>query len=181
MMYTETFKARMVQKLAGPQGPSASELSREVGVPQSTLSRWLRQTGRVGGQGRRAIQQHPPGSAMTPRRRPQDWTAEEKLEAVLEAASLSDEELGAFLRRKGLHEAQLKEWRRVVLAGLEKGSGRSSKRSSEAKRIRELERELNRKEKALAEAAALLMLQKKARALWGEEDDDTPPKNGRKS
>jgi len=179
MMYTETFKARMVQKLAGPQGPSAGDLSREVGVPQSTLSRWLRQAGRVGGQGKRATQ-HPPGSTMTARR-PQDWTAEEKLEAVLEAASLSDDELGVFLRRRGLHEAQLKEWRRAVLAGLEKGSGRSSKRSPEAKRIRELERELNRKEKALAEAAALLMLQKKARALWGEEDDDTPPKNGRRS
>ncbi len=51
--------------------------------------------------------------------------------------------------------------------------------SPEKRRIRELERELGRKEKALAEAAALLVLQKKARALWGDEDDDTPPRRGR--
>jgi transposase len=113
-------------------------------------------------------------------RRPQDWTAEEKLEAVLEAAALTEEELGAFLRRKGLHEAQLVEWRKAILAGLEKRPG-GSKRSFETKRIRELERELRRKEKALAEAAALLVLQKKVQALWGDEDGDTPPKKGRKS
>jgi hypothetical protein len=53
-------------------------------------------------------------------KRPQDWTAEEKLNAVIEAATVPEEELGAFLRRKGLHEAQLKEWRQIVLSGLEK-------------------------------------------------------------
>lgn len=179
MMYSERFKERMVQKLADPQGPSAGELSREVGVPQSTLSRWLRKAGANGGQ--RRGPDHPlPGRTVTARR-PQDWTADEKLEVVLEAQSLSEEELGAFLRRRGLHEAQLEAWREAVLAGLKETPRRSSKRSDEAKRIRALERELARKEKALAEAAALLVLQKKARALWGEEDDDTPRKKGRKS
>jgi len=115
---------------------------------------------------------------MTPKR-PQDWTAEEKLSAVIEAAALSDEELGAFLRRKGIHGAQLKEWRQIVLSGLEKRPPRLSKKSTaEARRIRELERELARKEKALAEAAALLVLKKKAQAIWGDGDDDTAGKNG---
>jgi len=179
MKYSEKFKARMVQKLADPRGPNPSELSREVGVHPSTLSRWLEQAGRGNGNGM-GVDHHGSGVAMTARR-PQDWTAEEKLEAVVEAGRLSEGELGAFLRRKGLHEAQLKEWRKAVLAGLEKGPGRGSKRSGEAKRIRELERELGRKEKALAEAAALLVLQKKVRALWGEEDESTPPKNGSRS
>jgi len=115
-------------------------------------------------------------------KRPQDWTAEEKLQAVIEAAGLSEEELGEFLRRQGLHGAQLQQWRDGVLAGLEQSSKRGSRKSSpEARRVRELERELDRKEKALAEAAALLVLKKKVRKIWGDEADDTSPKSGSSS
>ncbi len=112
-------------------------------------------------------------------KRPQDWTAEEKLQAVIEAVGLPEAELGEFLRRQGLHEAQLQQWRDGVLAGLEQHPKRGSKKSSpEARRVRELERELARKDKALAEAAALLILKKKAQAIWGDEADDTSPKSG---
>ena len=114
-------------------------------------------------------------------RRPQDWTAEEKLEVLIEAASLPAEELGAFLRRKGLHEAHLKEWRQTVLCGLQKRPTRTKKTTAEARRIKELERELHRKEKALAEAAALLVLKKKAQATWGGGDEATAKKNGSES
>ena len=177
MPYSKGFKASMVQKLATPGGPSAGQLAQEVGVPQSTLSRWLRQAGRFGG-GNGAIPPDPPRRPMAAKR-PQDWTAEEKLQAVIEAAGLPEAELGEFLRRQGLHEAQLQQWRDGVLAGLEQHPKRGSKKSSpEARRVRELERELARKEKALAEAAALLILKKKAQAIWGDEADDTSSKNG---
>ena len=106
-------------------------------------------------------------------KRPQDWSAQEKLAAVMEAASLSDEELGAFLRSRGLHEAQLQQWRELMLAGLEPAAVQRGKQASEGKRVRELEKELRRKDKALAETAALLVLKKKAQAIWGDEDDDT--------
>lgn len=177
MKYTDTFKSRMVQKLAMPLGPSAGELSVEVGVPQPTLSRWLREAGRVSGEDVVALISHTrsPMSA----KRPQDWTAEEKLALVIEAAAVSDEDLGGFLRRKGLHEAQLNEWRRQVLASLGKSPARSSKRTGEARRVKELETELHRKDKALAETAALLVLEKKVQAIWGDEDDTTAKKNGR--
>lgn len=115
-------------------------------------------------------------------KRPKDWSAQEKLQVVIEAAGVPEEELGAFLRRKGLHEAQLEEWRQSVLGSLEKTPGRpGKKRTAEARRVRELERELARKDKALAEAAALLVLKKKARAIWGGEDESTEKKNGSKS
>lgn len=178
-MYTAAFKSQMVQKLTRPGGPRASELSREVGVHTTTLLRWVREAVRRGGSD--ALNPERGATRAMPARRPQDWTAQEKLEAVIEAAQLGEEELGAFLRRKGLHEAHLAEWRRRVLAGLERPALRSPKASGEARRIQELERELGRKEKALAEAAALLVLQKKVRALWGDEDDGTAPKNGRRS
>lgn len=105
-------------------------------------------------------------------RRPADWKPEEKLRVVLDAQGLEGEALGELLRCEGLHEADLVEWRRVVLAAL----GPTSKvqaGSGEAKRVRELERELLRKDKALAETAALLVLKKKVHDYWGDEDDIT--------
>lgn len=169
----------MVQRLAAPDGPSATALAQEVGVPQPTLSRWLRQAGILS-----CTAPHPTPSTrrdMTARRA-QDWSPEEKLAALIEAAPLSDEELGAFLRRRGLHAAQLSEWRQQVLEGLGTAPQKGRKGgSAEARRVRELERELHRKDKALAETAALLALKKKARAIWGDADDDTTGHSGRRS
>jgi len=177
MKYSDEFKATMVRKLAAPSGPSATRLAAEVGVHQATLSRWLREAGRVNGS---AIVRFPP-QARSPMcaKRPQEWTAEEKLAVVIAAAGVPDEERGAFLRRQGLHEAQLDEWRQQVLAGLGNRPARSARPAAEARRIKDLEKELRRKDKALAEAAALLVLQKKVRAIWGDGDDDTAPKNER--
>lgn len=165
--YPEEFKLKMVEKLAHPGGPSAQALAQETGVSQTTLSRWLRQAGRVHGMGKKKS------------KRPGDWTAPEKLQVVLEAEGLSDEELGAFLRRKGLHQAHLERWRAAMHSALEGPSKKRSGRSKEVRKIRELEKELRRKEKALAEASALLLLKKKAQALWGDEDDDTASRSGK--
>jgi transposase-like protein len=115
-------------------------------------------------------------------KRPQDWTAEQKYQVVLDAAGLSEEELGAFLRRKGLHQVQLEQWRSRATEGAMEALSRkhsSRKNTAEARRIRNLERELRRKEKALAETAALLVLKKKAAAIWGDGDDFTGPRTER--
>ena len=112
---------------------------------------------------------------------PNDWSAEEKLKAVLEASSLSDEQFGAFLRKKGIHETHLEQWRIQMLGGLGKGraNGKPSRRNADIKRIRGLEKELCRKDKALAETAALLVLKKKVQEIWGDEDGSTAKRNGR--
>jgi transposase-like protein len=111
----------------------------------------------------------------TPPKRTQAWTPEEKLAIVLEASSLSEGELGEFLRRKGLHASMLDEWHQQAIAGL-RGTPQMSKVHTESKVVRDLKRELERKDKALAETAALLVLKKKAQEIWGDEDDDTDPK-----
>lgn len=170
MQYTASFRSSMVRKMTGPGAPSATTLGRETGVPQQTLSRWLREAGSVGGM-------VPGESKEPPARRPQDWPLEDILEAVLESSRLSGEELGAFLRRKGIHQAHLDEWRTRLAAGLKGGSSKPKGRSKDARRVQELERELRRKEKALAEAAALLVLQKKVREIWGDGDESTPPRS----
>jgi hypothetical protein len=160
----------MIRRMTGPGAKTATALASETGIPQQTLSRWLREAGSVGGV-------TADESKERPSRRPQDWPLEEILEAVLEASRLSGEDLGAFLRRRGLHEAHLDEWRARLTAGLKASASRSKEHSADARRVRELEAELRRKEKALAEAAALLVLQKKVRAIWGDGDASTPPRS----
>ena len=175
MLYTETFKARMVRRMLGPRGVSAHALSEEVGVSQPTLSRWLRETSTFRAMAKKDQNQGPPPDEGAAARRPQDWTAAERLRAVVESFAHDGDELGEYLRRKGLHREQLELWRRDAQTALETPR-RQRRPAAETKRIKELERELRHKEKALAEAAALLVLRKKLQALWGDEDDDTDGK-----
>lgn len=163
----------MVQKMLAPNPMSANALAARTGVPQSTLSRWLREATTLEGMPTDRRKDKPTPTA----RPPHEWTAEEKLAVVLEAAAVPETELGVLLRRKGIHEAQLREWRQQAVAGLQGAGKRSKTAAADARRLRQLERELARKEKALAEAAALLVLKKKAQAIWGDEDDDTDPKS----
>jgi transposase len=181
-VYKQRFRAEMVKKLMAPDAPTHGELARKTGIPQSTLSRWVRQATTLDEVA--AKKSKAPGrkrkreggrSGAGATRRLRERTAEEKLQIVLEAAKLSDAELGSFLREKGVFEIELLEWREMALAGLNREPGVRSATPAEVKRARELERELRRKDKALAEAAALIVLKKKVQALWGDEDDDTDP------
>lgn len=178
-VYTEGFRKRLVERLAAPHAPTARVIANETGVSEATLSRWKSEAATVVPEmARRDKEKSKPNSVP----RPQDLTAEEKVALVLEAAAVPDAELGAFLRRRGVHEAQLVAWRQQVtelaVAGLRGPNRRDRKAASAAsRRVRDLERELARKEKALAEAAALLVLKKKVQAIWGDEDDDTGPRN----
>ena len=176
MQYTDTFKARMVRRMLGPNGVSAHALEKEVGVSQPTLSRWLRETATFQAMEKK-YRKSVPVPAVEPGKRPQDWTPAEKLRAVAETLDLDGEALGEYLRRHGIHREQLEQWRGSAKEGLERpGSKQRSK--GETKRIKELERELRKKEKALAETAALLVLRKKVNALWGDGDDDTDERSG---
>lgn len=170
--YSEAFKQKVVQRMLMPNGPSASKLSQEMGLNQPTVSRWLREATTLGAVSKRS--KRPVNKSPSAPKRPEDRTADEKLRLVLEAGVLSEAALGEFLRRHGLHEADLAAWREAALAGLAGGQN-TPPRSGNSKRVRELEKELRRKDKALAETAALLVLQKKVRAIWGDGDDDTKP------
>lgn len=179
MPYSEKFKLRMIQRLSGPDAPSAMTLSREVGVPQPTLSLWLRRARRLP-----SMKQQPHDGAQPGEpRSPKSWSAEEKYRVVVEAATIADSELGEFLRKRGLHSAELEEWRRVAAEGAKAALTHGKKPVREQpkidpRRVRELERELLRKDKALAELAALVALKKKLELLWGDEDESTPRRSG---
>lgn len=168
--YSDVFRSRMVERMVGPEAVSANALALEVGVSQNSLSRWLREARSLQG-----MSDKPKGSKRSKKK----WSGAEKLRIVMEASALTGSELGALLRREGVHEAELQEWRAAAEAALQEASRGKAKPSNEVKRIKELERELDRKEKALAEAAALLVLKKKVQEIWGDEDDTTDGRSGR--
>ena len=133
MPYSDLFKNAMIQKMTGPGAISASALSKLVDVPQVTLSKWLRMAGV--GSSYNFPNNAKDYSTMTQTkgpRRPNDWSAEEKLQVVLEAAMLDDDQLGEFLRKKGLHKTHLEQWRLQMLGGLQNGFSKKKTRQNKA-------------------------------------------------
>lgn len=157
-------KASVLKRMMAPQSRSVAELSRETGITETTLYTW-RNTARKGG----AVM---PGGG---RNKAEAWDSASKFAVVLESASLNEAELAEYCRGKGLFIEQVRAWRVACeQANAERevqtaDHARSLK--AERQRIKELEQELRRKEKALAEAAALLLLAKKYRALPAADED----------
>lgn len=147
--YSIAFKKKLVERLVGTKAVSACRLARETGVSQEALSRWLRDARKV-----------PP----MPKRTERTWSLEQKVAILAAGAKLEGDELIAYLRREGVEFAQFESWRLALAEG-----GTPAKAAT--RRIRALERELARKDKALAEAAALLVLKKKVAAIYAEDED----------
>ncbi|MGH8601253.1 MAG: IS3 family transposase [Gammaproteobacteria bacterium] len=157
--YSPERKAALLKKLLPPLNLSVAELARQEGISEMTLYAWRKQA-KAGGA---AV----PGD----KKLPDDWPAEAKFAVVLETATLSEIELSEYCRSKGLYPKQVNAWREACIQGQQtaqatKQSDREQARADK-KRIRELERELRRKDKALAEAAAILVLRKKPQCLLG--------------
>lgn len=156
MLYAENFKKAMVQKLLLPGGPSVLTLSRETGVSEQSLYNWK--------------SKYQNGGSAAAQRSPRQWTNEEKYEALLEAAKLTGEDLGKWLREKGLRSEHIEIWQQEMKKNLSQQKKNEEIRQLK-KRNKELERELRRKDKALAEMSALVVLKKKVDALWGDEEN----------
>ncbi|WP_235811759.1 IS3 family transposase, partial [Pseudomonas syringae] len=158
--YSPERKAALLKMLLPPLNLSMAEVSRREGVSEMSLSNWRKQVGSEGN----AV---PDNTSST-----QNWTAEIKFAVVLEAAGLSEIELGEYCRRKGLYPEQISAWRQAFISGqkTEKAQQKDDREQArkDKKRIQELERELRRKDKALAETAALLVLRKKPQRLLGD-------------
>jgi hypothetical protein len=152
--FSLAYKQKTVERLTGANAITAHQLGRDTGIPQVTLSRWLREA--------RSLPH-----VATKKRPLKTWSIEEKVRVLAAASNLTGVELAAMLEREGVHLTELEQWK----ASLDDGADASRAAS---KRIRVLEKELARKDKALAEAAALLILKKKVDQFWEDEGDDTP-------
>ena len=160
MKYSKALKAKVVSRLMSPGHGSMSELSEEFNVTVATLYNWRKEVLRS-------------GVAVPEEGAAEHWSAAAKFAVVLETAALPEAELSSYCRSKGLFVEQVKGWREQCESAFDPPAGGSKADSASAadrKRIRSLERELRRKESALAETAALLVLRKKAAAIWGKEE-----------
>ncbi len=142
----------MVQRLTGRNAVSAAQLCRETDVRQQNLSRWLTEA--------RSLP-----LVATDKSTIREWTVEQKARVLADASTLNGGELTAHLEREGIKLAEFEQWHRALEEG-----GRAS--TATTRRIRKLERELARKEKALAEVAALLVLKKTIESVYHDEDED---------
>jgi transposase len=167
--YTTTVKARMVARLTGPNAVTATALSKETGISQATLSRWRQAAAKIPTMPSKRAPKAKPDVRSTAAKAPaRRRSGADKLDLVIRAEGLERDDLGSLLRGEGVHLAELEQWRKVAREAL--GEGR---RQAPSKELRQLRAELARKEKALAETAALIVLKKKVAAIWGDEDDDT--------
>ena len=155
MLYAENFKKTMVQKLLLPGGPSVLSLSRETGVSEQSLYNW------------KAKYQN--GGSGESQKSPRQWSNEDKYDALLEAAKLTGEALGKWLRENGLRSEHIEIWQQEMKKNLNPRKKDDEIRELK-KKNKELERELHRKDKALAEMSALVVLKKKVELLWGDEE-----------
>ncbi len=147
-----------------PNAMPVRSLSKETGVSDVTLYKWRKEFRDKGF----AV----PGDDS----RPDSWSAQDKLAVVIETAALNESELAKYCREKGLYAEQVTGWREAALKGYERDEQlqqqQASSRKEDRREIKKLKSEARRKDKALAETAALLVLSKKSQAIWGDPEDD---------
>lgn len=158
--YSPELKEQMVRKMMPPNSQSVASIHRETGISTPSLYAWKHQFQKQG--------------YVVPAKttHPDGWDSKAKLAAVIETALMNEAERSTYCRERGLYVEQLDAWK-VAFEQVD-GAGTAispALLAAERKKTRVLEKELHRKEKALAEAAALLTLSKKARAIWGTDED----------
>ena len=154
--YGQTFKDRAVARLLPPESAAVELVASEVGIGAGTLQRW-----------REDAQSRPA--------RGRAWTAGARFEAVVATAAMPEASKSAWCREHGMYPAELDKWRSSATAALaEPEEARASPQATrqDRKRIKELERDLLRKDRALAETAALLVLSKKVAVIFHKGGDE---------
>ena len=170
-VYPRDQKERVLRKLLelgdggdAPEG-AITKLSNAEGIPPNTLYTWNASLKRTGAVGKFSASGNP---SVT-------LSSKAKYEIVLRTESMTELEFGTYLREQGILAEDLERWKvacqeandRSSIAAKEYRANLAAQRA----KVIVLERELARKEKALAETAALLVLRGKAQALWGDRGD----------
>jgi len=167
--YSQELRDDLITRMLAPHNESVSALARETQIPKDTLYGW-----RAAALGRVTPIPSSDTTCGTV------LSSDEKFTIVLEAAALNAHELGEYCRRKGLFTEQVQAWRTRCAAANATGPSRGEQdhNRAQARELRQVRGELQRKDKALAEAAALLLLQKKVQGLW---DGDAAPSSSSRS
>ena len=155
--YTESFRQQALEKVFTRGSNSIRVVAEDLNMSLGTLRNWMK-----------ADRDSSRATAGLQSKRPQDWSLADRLQILMESHGLDEEALNALCRKKGIFRHHLEQWQAAFTVD---GAVDNRSQLRELKDTNKaLKRELNRKEKALAEAAALLVLQKKYQALWEEKD-----------
>ena len=171
--FNQSFKIQAVEKAFSRSGDTTlKEVADSLGVGHSTLNRWMVQS--RSNEFESMIATKSPILRLMPKeKRPQDWNLEDKLKLIVACAPLDDEAVNALCREQGIYPHHIKQWTQDFVGG----SRAKAVAPSETKKLKHenkvLKKELHRKDRALAETAALLVLQKKVQAIWGSSEDDS--------
>ena len=165
--YSKEFKIEAVRKaLLRSKGLSIASVGRLIGVKIPTLHGWVKEMANTS-------RKETPTSGGGIQKSPYMWTSAEKFEAIMGAAKLSSEDLGEYCRKQGIFPHHLEAWKVEFIESQDKSRGLNGKEVKDLKNeVKSLTAELRRKESALAETAALLVLKKKAHCLWGNSEED---------
>ena len=164
MNYSKEYKDSILRRILPPNNESINKIAKEEGLSEQTIRNWRDKARKEG--------YAAPGTGALP----DDWSTQDKFLIVVETASLNENELAEYARKKGLYVEQIKAWKDACMnanGGIAKEAARLNRELKESqKEKKKLELELRRKDKALAEAAALLVLSKKANAIWGDSEGE---------
>lgn len=159
--FAKDFKVSLVSKVLSTPSRSVRSIAAEANVGKSTLHKWV-----YAAKNQHGIKAN---NLAVDVKRPCDWLAAQRLQAVIESAPLDGEALNRYCRGQGIYKHQLTQWKQTFMSDKE-STQLSKQQLNELKVLREqnkqLRRDLLRKEKALAEASALLILKKKADLIW---------------
>lgn len=158
MKYPDEFIEQVLKKVHSRGGRTIRSVAEECGVKFETVKRWLK------------VHTIVRSDVVDKERRAHEWGRQERLQALLETHGLPDEALREWCRERGLFPHHLEEWKTAFCANDNTPSKAPSSKEL-SKENAKLKKELQRKEKALAEAAALLVLQKKFQALWADGEE----------
>ena len=155
--YSESFRQQALEKVYTRDSRSIRSVADDLNMSFGTLRNWMK-----------VDKDNTPARSGQWSKRPKDWSLAERLQLLKESHGLDEEALNGFCREQGIFRHHLEQWQAAFVTGGAKDTREQLRELKDTNKA--LTRELNRKEKALAEAAALLVLQKKYRALWEEKD-----------
>ena len=152
-------KNAILKQVINREGKPIRQIAKENNVSLSALDKWRNKAKLE-------------GAAGSPQKLPA--TPAERFEHILATAPLAESERGAYCRERGLYDFQLQQWKEEFI--MQSKDEKEGQQNAELKALRienkVLKNDLQRKDKALAEASALLILKKKAALIWGDEEDD---------
>ena len=163
MNYSPEFKEAVLRRMLPPNNEPIAKIAQQDGIPEQTLRNWRKEARKN-------------GNAVPASNAPEEkWSSQDKFLIVMETYPMNETEMAEYARKKGIYVEEIKLWRDACIkanGAVATEAARLNRELKDSERERKkLEKEIHRKDKALAETAALLVLSKKANAIWGDPEE----------